>query len=264
MGSRKKLREKFFAEHPDCCFCAGESRAVEEDHFPSRSLFDDRQWPEGYVFPACEKCNRISRNEETVIAFLSRIYSGEFGDKQEKDFERYARSLEYNYPGLLQEMRPTAMQARNAVQKYGIPIPHGEAASQAPILAVDKPVINDAVSLFGRKLFLALYYKHTGIILPRTGGIALRWYSNLQAASGEVPGEQLAAFSGIPVVQRCNTSLGEQFFYRYGVTECKGGAAFVASFRQSFLMAGFVYASAERMEGKVNGSEIYRPFSHDA
>lgn len=264
MGNRKNLRKKFFAEHPDCCFCAGESRAVEEDHFPSKSLFDDRQWPEGYVFPACVKCNHASSNAEKVVAFLSRICSGKFGDKQEKEFEQCARSIERDYPGLLGEMQPTARQARNAVKKYGITVPEGEVVSQAPILAVDKPVINDAVALFGRKLFLALYYKHTGLILPQTGGVAIRWYSNLQVSSGELPREQLAAFSGIPIVQRCNTSLDNQFFYQYGITECKGGAAFVTSFRQSFLMVGFVYASAERMQGKVNESEICRPFSHNA
>jgi len=73
MGARKVRREKFFADHPWCCFCGGQTLATTEDHVPARSIFDSRNWPEGYNFPACDRRNRLTRLDEVVIAMLSRI-----------------------------------------------------------------------------------------------------------------------------------------------------------------------------------------------
>jgi hypothetical protein len=73
----QQRRRKFFAEHPVCCFCGGRSAAVEEDHFPSRALFRERVWPEGYAFPACVKCNRVTSDDELIVAVLSRVCGGQ-------------------------------------------------------------------------------------------------------------------------------------------------------------------------------------------
>jgi hypothetical protein len=263
MGNRKKLREKFFAEHPSCCFCGGAARAVEEDHFPSRALFDDRQWPEGYVFPACKSCNRVSRREETVIAFLSRLYSGEFNNGYNSDFEKYSRSIEREHPGLLSEMLLSPRQARDAIKKYNINVPEGHAKATIPLLGVNNNVMNDAVIMFGRKLLLALYYKHAGVPLSKTGGIAIQWYTNLEASSSEIPSGFETILSGMPELKRCNTSLTSQFSYKYCLTKCKGGAAFLVNFRSAFAIAGFVYYSANRMLKNVSEDEIYQPFASD-
>ena len=81
MGNKKRRKEKFLLGHPWCCFCGGNTPSVEWDHFPSRAIFDDRKWPEGFVFPACSPCNSFSRRAESVIAFLSRVYTKEENGK---------------------------------------------------------------------------------------------------------------------------------------------------------------------------------------
>jgi hypothetical protein len=68
MGDKKVRRAKFFAENSHRCFCGGEALATTEDHIPSRSILDARQWPEGYRFPACAACNRVTPSDEVVIA----------------------------------------------------------------------------------------------------------------------------------------------------------------------------------------------------
>ncbi len=77
MGNRKHLREAFFAAHPWCGVCGGTVRASEEDHIPARSLFRRREWPVGYVFPACVDCNRASAIDELAMAWLVRISIGD-------------------------------------------------------------------------------------------------------------------------------------------------------------------------------------------
>lgn len=73
MGSRRARRQAFFSTHPHCCFCGGSAVATTEDHVPGRSLFAERAWPEGYVFPSCESCNRGSAEGELFMGFLVRI-----------------------------------------------------------------------------------------------------------------------------------------------------------------------------------------------
>lgn len=260
MGTKKRNREKFLAEHQYCCFCGGEEKSQEEDHFPSRVLFDNRQWPEGYVFPACVSCNRKTRKEEAVVAFISRVFSKVDSQQYSNDFEKYAKSLEYNYPGILQRLSPTAYERRKAAEKYNIDLPKGVAKGEFPVIKIDDPVIDESIKIFGRKLLLALYYMHSSIILPQSGGVALRWYTNLQVARGDVPDEVKVLLKNVPRLERCNTNVGDQFRYSYGITECKGGAAFLIDFRMSFSIAGFVYLDSSRFKG-LGEEEIYGPFS---
>src|ERR1017187_879161 len=73
MGNASRRRTLFIAKHPMCCYCGGNTPTATEDHWPSRAIFNQRQWPEGYVFPACEQCNAATADDETLFAMLCRI-----------------------------------------------------------------------------------------------------------------------------------------------------------------------------------------------
>ena len=104
---------------------------------------------------------------------------------------------------------------------------------------------------------MALYYKHLDRILPSTGGIALKWYTNLQVVNGEIPEEVENSLLGHSATRRCNTNLEDQFFYKFGITE-KHSAVFVAVFRMSFAIVGIVKNVAEELN-IVEGITIHKP-----
>lgn len=234
---------------------------METDHIPARVLFDQRHWPEGYEFPACEPCNRISRHDEQVVAMLSRLYPEADNADKKKEFSERVRAVAHNNPGLLEEMRVSTDQAQDTLKKYNIQTPEGLALSDLPFLSVKGPLVSSAVANFGRKLFLALYYKHTNKILPREGGIAIRLYSNLQVENGEIPGELAPLVSGFPNLERSNMDLSEQFFYRFGVTDNLKASVFLAFFRQSFAILGYVNAMAVDIQLTENAT-ILQPYQH--
>jgi hypothetical protein len=62
MGMAKNLREEFFTKNPWCIFCGGTVAATTVEHCPPRAMFDNKEWPEGYAFPACASCNGGSSN----------------------------------------------------------------------------------------------------------------------------------------------------------------------------------------------------------
>ena len=261
MGSKSQRKKLFLRQHPICCFCGGETKAVEPDHIPSRVLFDNRQWPEGYEFPACVKCNRETRHDEQVVAMLSRIYPDAKTPEEIKETQERIRAVSYNYPDVLIEMQPTLRQKRNAAKKYNITIPEGMTSADIPALSLKGPLVNKAVTNFGRKLFLALYYKHTNKVLPRESGVALLWFSNLQIENNELPKEIAGLVSNFPKLERCNTNLYEQFFYRYIISDCGAQAVFVAFFRQSFAIFGCINKDASKFK-LPEGAIILRPFEH--
>jgi hypothetical protein len=65
-------RQRFLADHPFCCFCGGTVAATTTDHVPNKAFFVNRDWPEGYEFPACSNCQGNSRVSELVCAAVVR------------------------------------------------------------------------------------------------------------------------------------------------------------------------------------------------
>jgi hypothetical protein len=179
---------------------------------------------------------------------LARLYPDPATDGERDEMQQRVRAVARNFPEILREMTPTARQLRNARKKYGISTagPMGS-LRDLPVLSLRGEKLNRAVSQFARKLALALFYKHTGSILPIGGRIAIRWYSNLQIHADEIPRELAAVLNQFPPLVRNNTSLGDQFFYRIGVPDSGGMLAFLALFRESFGIFGFVTADASKM-----------------
>ena len=245
MATKSQRKKDFLTKHPICCFCGGDTPATEPDHIPSRVLFDNRQWPEGYVFPACVACNRETRHDEQVVAMLSRAYPNPETPEAKNEMQERIRAVQHNYPQILIEMEPSIREKRNAAKTYGIPIPEGMTSADLPILNASGPLVNKAVTNFGRKLFLALFYKHSNDILSKRAGISLLWFPNLKIENGELPRELANLVSNFPTLERSTTNLSDQFFYRYIFSDDSNLAVFIAFFRQSFAILGYVNKNSD-------------------
>lgn len=261
VGSKKYIKNQFLRDHPTCCFCGGSTPTEELDHIPSRVLFNDRQWPEGYIFPACIKCNRVSRHDEQVVAMLSRFYPDPNTQNSKSVFVERVRAVHHNYPEIIEELNSTSIrQKRNASKKYGIEPLYGSTLGDFPMLNVSGPLVNKAVINFGQKLFLALYYKHSGIILGNEGGIAIRWYTNLQIEGEEIPRELAPLVANFPVLERSRKELSDQFFYRYGHSDNNAIWVFLAFFRRTFAVLGYLNINKSKFD-LAEGAEIRQPYS---
>jgi len=63
--------------------------------------------PEDYEFPACEPCNRKSRDHEHVLTMLVRLKAeGPQNEQRDVDFAKYAKAMRNNFPGLLRVLGP--------------------------------------------------------------------------------------------------------------------------------------------------------------
>lgn len=257
MAAHKQKRLAFLAKHPKCCFCGGEKPSQEVDHIPSRAIFENRQWPEGYEFPACISCNRATRYDEQIVAMLSRLYPDPATDSGRKEQEKAIQAVHQYHPDIFEEMSPSSNDIRRALKRYGIEKPQNTTYKEMNLLKLG-PKTNLAVINFLRKLFLALYYMNTGRALPKNGGMRIEWLSNMQFSHQSIPDDFFKHINGFPELKRSSKSLDNQFFYRYTITSDMKSAAFMCFFRESFMAICLI--SDDKKEMSVERAEIYGPF----
>lgn len=210
-------REKFLAEHKYCCFCGGTEPAVEEDHVPPRVVFDNREWPEGYVFPACEVCNRSTRLQDQLLGLLARI--GEHSMPMAEEVSKTFGGVRNNQPNNLPSLPKTRREIRHALRELDVSRPIGTALDDVSLVFLESSTI-DELDRFWWKLFCALYYKHMLAIFPKSG-VIFKIISTNQFIRSPNAFSWMAypQIQNEPIIQRSGRSLIGQFDYLWGFEE---------------------------------------------
>jgi hypothetical protein len=242
MSQKKERLRRFFAEHPICCFCGGNTPAITEDHVPNRAVFDNRIWPEGYNFPACKNCNEVTRPDEKILAYLTRINHGRrnLTETEQREIAKTMRGVSTEFPEAFSSMRMRRNEVRQWLRERGAKKAEGQSLSEIPIVSIGNTRFRTAIKNFSVKLLCALHYKHTKEIVPQAAAICGRWYSNIQVLDGEIPREFLDVIGNGVVLKRSNNLLHEQFNYNYVIAADKDASAYICEFRRSFALVGLV------------------------
>jgi hypothetical protein len=270
---RKAIRKALLSR--PCIYCGGSAAATTTDHMPSRSLFNDATWPEGFEFPACARCQKISRYAETMIGFLSVIYSDPDDPPSETEKRKRFTGLRRNYPRVYLNLFPSKEKVAKLISDHGWPVdPVTNQPALAvlnrvtgqlspPVVSLDHPEVHEAVRLFGRKLACAIHYYETGLVVPITGAIHVRWYSNMQLIEGTFPEFLHEINKSHRHLTRSNRTLNKQFTYGSAISEEKDSGIYVATFRRSFALQMSVVCERE-FYPEVAFDEWVTPFHHVA
>jgi hypothetical protein len=249
MGEAKQQARTILEMSRACIFCAGEAPATTVDHQPARALFDRREWPEGYAFPACEPCNRASKDAEHKLAVLVRIDSQREDDPvRRKEFQKYLVGMRNNFPGLIKPL--SANEKRRFLKSEGIARSPGVALADIHAAGIEAEAAIEVFELAINKLLRALHWKHTGNIVRWPEGVKATWYTN--AYFKNFSESDVATFyTGLPAcppITRNRRDLSDQFAYRYGKDDAGELCAFLIAFRNSFIVTGIVAQSDEILE----------------
>jgi hypothetical protein len=239
LGKRKTRTEKFLDKHPTCCFCGGGEPACSIDHQPARALFDGREGPEDFEFPACSNCNRSSSQHENALALLIRLATKpEDGERRRLELEKYAKAMGNNFPGLLVPM--TTNQKRAFLKEAGIERPANFVLSDLKMLAAGDDLAGAAIQGVMKKLFVALHYKHAGRIAPERAEVAVFSLTNAYTELPVALTEFIALLRARGVVKRSGRDLSDQFSYKFGVDMKANFSAYTVVFRNSLGAVGTV------------------------
>lgn len=266
MGNQRARRQQFFAQHPRCCFCGGDALAVEIDHIPARHLFRNRQWPEGYEFPACSDCNHASSLDELVMGALVRIRINDAKSEVDvREMEECFAALKRRRPEWMQAIREFSRnETRRTLRENGLPMMTAD-GSEVYVMEMP-PEIVDAAQRYAEKLGRALYYKVTGRPIPPQGGVSATSLTNTQWTSPTFPLEHLQILTSQPALSRSGMDLSDQFNYRYAVANSGDAAGFLVQFGESIVMLILAFddaATYQQIKNKRETAKGHRQISDD-
>ena len=254
--TRAQKLTAFLVEHPICCFCGGETPATTEDHIPNRAFFAERNWPEGYIFPACEACNHGTAENEGIVSTIARTgpHSGQAPDV-EQVMDRI-RSLGTNRPDVVRELlSATAGQKRRSLRRADIEKPSNGLLSEFKMIKPDGPLVSHAIHIYCAKLSLALYYLHTGHIASKSSQVSILWFSNGNWMNEDVPDLFREFPNAVADLERNKRQLSDQFQYSYvNIIDGKGGIFYVM-LHNVFSFYGFIVDNDDAVQNAFDVGE---------
>jgi hypothetical protein len=229
-SQKRKSNEALLKHNPFCIFCGGTEPATTIEHCPPRMMFRGKRRPHELVFPSCDRCNSGTRRSDLVASLLGRVYP-DGTDIDQADFGKVLKGVANNVPGLLEEMWQS--DAEQHLAEGSIPMP----PTGGSLLRANGPILKSHILTFGGKLGLALHFELHKRPVPLTGGVQSIWFSNVQAAKGEIPRDLLAILPTPRTMQQGKQHVADQFQYSWVTTEEREHSLFYAVFRQSFAIA---------------------------
>lgn len=246
MGAATRHKKAFLSKHPYCAFCGGGSPATTVEHCPPRSLFQNKQWPEGFEFPSCAACNHGTSDEDLLVAMLGRL--DPFTERGDRDgrLNGLMQAVNTQYPDLFPKLLPSSVrEARARNRELGIEPPPGKTHLETPVLSVPAE-LHIAICTFGRKLAKAIFYLDSSTIFPSNGCLVLHWFSNEQLMRmGKYPAlEMMERLGGVaPPLVRSGRFLNDQFSFKLSISPEKDTLALQVVLGKSL---GFVVLGSTR------------------
>lgn len=241
MGASTRYRKKFLLEHPKCAFCGGQENATTIEHCPPRAMFQFRKWPEGFEFPACATCNLGTDDDDLLVAMLARINPFDGAGNDDGRHIGLMRAVNRQFPGLFENMMPTANEARRHNRDLGIAPKAGQTHQETGAVKIPNE-FHRAVCALARKLAKGVYYLEVGTPFPNDGCLVMHWFTNADLIrDGTYPAfDILKELSGdVPRLQRGQTYLNDQFEYKLSIASSKDVFVLQASFGKAFGLVVF-------------------------
>jgi hypothetical protein len=237
-------REALLAANPSCIYCAGMSPATTIDHMPPRIVFSGKLRPRQFEFPSCDGCNQGTKATDQFIAWVSRMYPDAHTEPERTEVRKILRGLSNNMPDVLREMEIGTAGQKLARKRTGIQYGGG-------FLRMDGPLVSRHLDIFGCKLGLAMHWEFTRQIVPLSGGVVVRYVSNVQAMQGKVPTEFLKLLPGPQTLRQGSWDVANQFRFSARTTNDKTMGLFYATFRSSFGLAAVTTMDQSLLSGEI-------------
>ncbi len=253
MGASSHHRRRFLLANPVCAFCGGKVAATTIEHCPPRAMFQYRQWPEGFEFPACEACNSGTGDHDLLIAMLARMdpFTNQ-GNKDEK-LIGLMQMANKQYPGMFKKMMPSAIEARRQNRELGIQPAAGQSHQDTGVVKIPDE-IHEAVCVLARKLAKGVFYREVATPFPDEGCLLLNWFTNSELfRTGQyMVFDLLKELSGTaPPLLRSGQYLNDQFEYKLSLSADKTTMVLQARFGNTFGLVVFGSSIVGLLEASV-------------
>ena len=243
-ASAKKRRDKdeFVGKNPYCCFCGGRAASETIEHAPPSVLFIDKKRTPSreYWFPACRRCNNGTGNLDQIAALFSLgMRSSHRDDVPIEYLRKLVRGVFNNSPTVF-EMLAKPMSA------YDVNLRAADIVRPAKAIEVASALFEEYLNPWACKIACALWFKHTGSILPEGSTMFSHWYTNHSLMEGELPKDVVEHLQGFGQLESGKIESKDQFFYKFALGSQDGVAAFLLGIQDASLVFVGVQATSSR------------------
>lgn len=256
----------FWPSTRNAAIAGGDTNAETEDHWPSRSVFDDRKWPEGFVFPACVLCNAATAVDETLFALICRLGKPPNSANSTDQTIKLLAAVKETLPAVFQTLRTFVPIPSGPLQTFGPKLAPLNNSGLPYAVSIDHPNIRDRMARCITKLLFSLHYRHTGSIVPKDGGAVWEWFTNANSESKFFFDSAFAALASKRTkIKWQKNDLDFQFYYEYGNFGGPGSASasvFRISIHSTVRICGFIFDDLGYLADSLPMAKLSRPFTH--
>jgi hypothetical protein len=243
--AKKRAHSGVLETCPYCIYCGGEVLAVSIDHVPPRVMFRGRRRPRGLEFASCKDCNEGTGRADLVAALLSRLAPDARDAEEKAELTKLLRGVSNNVAGLLEEMQLGEGDQAAARNRLAGPV-------EGDLLKANGPLVRAHMQTFATKLGFALYHELTGKIVPLDGGVAARWFSDIDRLEGTFPESVFDLLLPPKTLKQGKFDVSDQFKYQWRLADGDRMALFFASFGYSFTVLAFVTTDRTLFDVETN------------
>lgn len=244
---KKRAHSVILEKFPWCIYCG--KAAVTVEHMPPIQMFRLRQRPKGLEFPACAECNHGTSRSDLVAALMGRMYPDARTNDAQRELKKLLSAVSNNVPGLLQEMQI----GRGGQKIASRTIPN--MPEVAALLRADGPILTHHMRTFGAKLGFALHFEAIGSRVPDDGGVQPLYYTNVNAAKGELPREIIDLLQSPKTLEQGEKNGSGQFNYSWQFTDERRHSVFYAVFNEAFAI--LAVTALDRSEFLAKNADKY-------
>lgn len=244
MGRNKRTTSaKFLALHPYCCLCGGQVLATTIEHAPPISLFLNRNLPsKDHTVPACVRCNNGSRKLDQV-ATLAALIQGSATTISDKTYvESAIEGIKNNIPEALH-----FFQIEDSIE---MDVVIGNSFFELSKVPIDPLLFELYLDPWAAKQAFALYYLKTGKILSEDARVVVRWITNIDVDSENVPTDFIDLLQNDGFLTQGIKNSAGQFHYRWQLEETYG--CFVTTLHGSSMTLLAIYIDSSDAQKHVN------------
>jgi hypothetical protein len=232
----KSRRQQFLAKYPTCYLCSGLNPSTTIDHVPPKACFPRGYAPEGFEFPACDSCNKLSRADDKIFGFWTMALN--FDSARTISAEDRKRIIQ-----LMTDIAKESSQDIAGLQR-AVPISMlGRVATPRPVAFEMKTPdsFSHAAELISIKLTHALYFRETKKYLNPAHRFTASIYQPQVGGTEQFTSYAMSLLPKVSIGVRTNIKdYGDRFGYRSGYKEEEDSFFYATQFGRGLIVWGLV------------------------
>ncbi len=240
---KKSTTQKFIERFPLCSLCGGQRTATTREHCPPKSLFLKSHRPDGFIAPACNACQDISRTADLVVSIVSRFTYSDF-EEYGVDLKRLKETLNSRAPEAAAELNPRGLIERKTARKFMES--QGVYALNNDLVQIGPECIRQ-INVFSAKFIMASFFVFSNKILDEKSAISFKWYTKEQIQTEPIPNEVKSMLGNSSALTQGKWDTSLHFECRHSYNEIEGCFGVMARFNGAFFVLGYAVKDREKL-----------------